>query len=125
MEFKDRLRDLRQTKGYTQTELAEKIKSIKQAISQYERGVRRPDLDTLAALGDCFNVSTDYLLGKSDLTLRLVDSEGIKALEGNKVLGEISSGLREDQKALLDAFSGLSPENQEMIRKIMNQLKGK
>ncbi|MBP5170319.1 MAG: helix-turn-helix transcriptional regulator [Oscillospiraceae bacterium] len=119
MEFKDRLRELRQTKGFTQTELADAIQTTKQAISQYERGVRRPDLDTLAALGDCFNVSTDYLLGKSDVTLRLVDSEGIKALE------ETSRYLREDQKAILDAFNELTAENQDIIRNIMNQLKGK
>ena len=101
MEFKDRLRELRKTKNITQSDLAEIMKTTKQAISQYERGVRRPDFNTLELLCDYFNVSSDYILGKSDITLRLVDSDGIKKLDDSSsaqavripVYGRVAAGI--------------------------------
>ncbi|MBR2175652.1 MAG: helix-turn-helix transcriptional regulator [Clostridia bacterium] len=35
-------------------------------ISQYETGVREPDFQTLIAIADYFNVSIDYLLGRTE-----------------------------------------------------------
>ena len=52
-------------------------------VSQYERGVRRPDIDTLELIADFFNVSTDYLLGTSDVTLRFVDSDDLAILSSS------------------------------------------
>ena len=57
--FNERLRELRAQKGYSQQELADKIHVTKQTISQYERGVRKPDYESLMWLCDIFNVSTD------------------------------------------------------------------
>ena len=99
MEFKDRLRELRKVKGLTQSDLADAVKTTKQAISQYERGVRRPDFGTLESLCDYFNVSSDYILGKSDVTVRLVDSDGLKKLDDQiikalriPVYGKVAAG---------------------------------
>lgn len=36
------------------------------AISQYETGIREASYDTLIAIADYFNVSIDYLLGRTD-----------------------------------------------------------
>jgi len=103
MEFKDRLRDLRKSIGLTQPELAEVVKTTKQAISQYERGVRRPDFETLESLCDYFNVSSDYILGKSDVTVRFVDSDGLKKLDDRSarsiripVYGKVAAGYDYD-----------------------------
>ena len=38
-----------------------------QAISAYEKGSREPDIDTIKKIAEYFNVSTDYLLCKSDI----------------------------------------------------------
>lgn len=78
--FSERLRELRTQFGYSQQDLADKMDATKQMISQYERGVRKPDLDTLTALCDIFNVSSDYLMGKSDVTVRLLTTEDLKRL---------------------------------------------
>lgn len=78
--FAKRLRELRTQYGYSQQDLADKMDATKQMISQYERGVRKPDLDTLTALCDIFNVSSDYLMGKSDVTVRLLNSSDLKRL---------------------------------------------
>ncbi|BAD74778.1 transcriptional regulator [Geobacillus kaustophilus HTA426] len=62
----DRLRKLRQEKKLTQEELGKKINVTKVSISGYENGNRTPDTETLQKLADFFNVTTDYLLGRTD-----------------------------------------------------------
>jgi transcriptional regulator with XRE-family HTH domain len=60
-----KLKELRESKGLTQTEL-EKILGIpNQSISNYERDFREPDYDTLKRFAKFFNVSIDYLLSHS------------------------------------------------------------
>ena len=78
--FTERLRELRTQSNYSQQDLADKMGVTKQTISQYERGVRKPDMDTLTALCDIFNVSSDYLMGKSDVTVRLLNSDDLRRL---------------------------------------------
>lgn len=72
-DFKTRIKALRKQKGWTQEELANKIGVSHQAVSHYERGIRTPDQDTLIMLCEEFNVSTDYILGIDNLSLRFVD----------------------------------------------------
>ena len=50
----------------TQEELAEKLNISQKSISKYETGARKPSFETLTEMAKLFNVSTDYLLGKSD-----------------------------------------------------------
>ena len=61
-----RLKQIREEKGLSQNELAKKINMTQQRISSYEKGIREPDIETLKILADFFNVSIDYLLGKTD-----------------------------------------------------------
>ena len=64
--FAKQLKNLRNTKGYTQKELS-KILGIKQTtISNYEKGLRFPDADKLRKISNLFNVSIDYLLGEEE-----------------------------------------------------------
>lgn len=63
----DRLRQLRNDLGLLQKDLAKKVKLSQQTISLYESGKREPDYDTLKKLADFFNVSVDYLLGRTDI----------------------------------------------------------
>lgn len=62
----ERLKKLRKEKKLTQSELGSKINVTKVSISGYESGNRSPDTDTLQRLADFFEVSTDYLLGRTD-----------------------------------------------------------
>ena len=63
-EFKNIVRDARLKKNLSQMRLAELMGVNKQAISQYERGVRFPTKENLNALCDALGVSSDYLLGR-------------------------------------------------------------
>lgn len=62
--FENRIRSLRLSHRWTQKQVAEKMNITMQAISHYERGVRRPDLGTLKAFSGLFGVSMDYLAGR-------------------------------------------------------------
>lgn len=62
-----RLRNLRKAKNLTQTDLAAYLNSAKSTISMYENNKNEPDNDTLIKLGDLFNISVDYLLGRTDI----------------------------------------------------------
>lgn len=64
--FGSRLRELRKIKGLTMKELGKKFSLAESTISGYENGNRRPDLEMIDAFADFFNVSSDYLLGRSD-----------------------------------------------------------
>lgn len=63
----ERLKRLRIEKKLTQSELGNIINVTKVSISGYENGNRSPDTDTLQKLADYFGVSTDYLLGRTDI----------------------------------------------------------
>ena len=58
-----RLRELREDRDKTQTEIA-KILGMKQSqYSRYENGIRDIPLDSLITLAKYYSVSTDYILG--------------------------------------------------------------
>ena len=79
--FSERLVSLRKKKGLSQVALAERIGISGQVVSQYERGVTRPDLEILTRIADFFNVSSDYLLGKTNVTVRLVNEDELNVLD--------------------------------------------
>ena len=62
------LKKLREEKCYTQLQVAEMLGIQRPTYSRYESGERQPDHATLIKLSEIFNVSTDYLLGKTDFS---------------------------------------------------------
>ncbi|MFD2133301.1 helix-turn-helix domain-containing protein [Pseudogracilibacillus auburnensis] len=62
----DRLKKLRSDKRITQEKLGKKVNVTKVSISGYENGNRSPDTETLQRLANYFEVSVDYLLGRTD-----------------------------------------------------------
>lgn len=63
METKDILLELRQKKGLSQEELAEKLFVTRQAVSRWENGETTPNVDTLKLLSKFYDVSINTLLG--------------------------------------------------------------
>ena len=64
--FPTRLRNLRNKKGISQAQLSEEIGVTKSTVSLYETGDNVPDIKTFSKIADFFDVSYDYLLGKSE-----------------------------------------------------------
>jgi len=73
----NRLKELRESKGLNQQGLAIKLNMSQPSISYYETGERKPDLDTLIMISDYFNVSIDYLVGRSDIKKSRLQDERI------------------------------------------------
>ena len=61
-----RLKELRKKRGISQLKLALDLNMNQNTISRYETGERQADYETLIALADFFNVSVDYLLGRTE-----------------------------------------------------------
>ena len=66
MEFKQRLKKLRKEHGFKQVQLGKALNYGSTTISNYERGRNRPSIEDLIRLAEVFNVSVDYLIGKSE-----------------------------------------------------------
>ena len=65
--FATNMRILMKERRITQDELAAKIGKTKQSVSQYVNGDSEPGYETLVKIADFFSVSTDYLLGISNI----------------------------------------------------------
>ena len=61
-----RLREIRKSKGISQMKLTLDLNKSQNTISRYEIGEREPGLDELINIADYFNISIDYLLGRSN-----------------------------------------------------------
>lgn len=61
-----RLKELRKKKNISQIHLAIDLDMNQNSISRYENCVHEADYMTLIAFADYFNVSLDYLLGRTD-----------------------------------------------------------
>lgn len=66
MKFGEFLAKLRKEKGILQKEVANYLNVTVATISNYEKGVHTPDVSTLVKLADFFDVSTDYLLQRTN-----------------------------------------------------------
>lgn len=66
MELGKLLAQLRKERGLLQKEVATHLNMTVATVSNYEKGVHLPDLNTLILLADFFDVSTDYLLQRTN-----------------------------------------------------------
>lgn len=64
--FNERLQYLRKDRGLTQKDVSAVLGVKINTLAQYEKGNREPNFKTLCMLADYFNVSTDYLLGRTN-----------------------------------------------------------
>lgn len=60
--FGKRLENLREKSGYTKKEVSYKLGFTANVYGSYERGDRRPSLETIIELADIYDVSLDYLI---------------------------------------------------------------
>lgn len=70
MGINERIKELRISRKLTQKQVAEGIGVKSVSVQRFEYGTVRPGLDTLIALADYFDVSLDYLVGRSDVAER-------------------------------------------------------
>lgn len=64
--FQIRLKELRESHGLSQADLARAIHTKQSTVAMWENGTNRPRNATLEKLANYFGVTTDYLLGRTD-----------------------------------------------------------
>jgi len=101
-----RLRELRTEKKLTQADVAKFLKISHQAYNFYETGRREPDNETLQKIADFFDVSTDYLLGRTD--------------ERNPVSTN-NDDWPPEAKVLFRDVKKLTPEQLELVTKLVKE----
>jgi len=75
MNIGNRLAFLRDQRGLTQEELAASLGISRAALSHYEKSRREPDTETLGKIADLFQVSIDYLVGRTSQPQTTLDPE--------------------------------------------------
>lgn len=64
--FSERLAKLRDSRNLSQKEVAKEFGVVVRAYQRYEYGEREPQLSVLIRMADFYNVSLDYLSGRTD-----------------------------------------------------------
>lgn len=100
--FSERLKQLRKDKKLTQKELAQKFFLDDSSISKYENGKAVPETELLQSLSDFFEVSVDYLLGRSNIKNYLDDSNVTIALHSDETSLDYSDLSDEAKKEVQD-----------------------
>lgn len=102
-----RLKELREQRKLNQEGLALKLNVSQSTISAYEVGERVPDLETLIAIADFFNVSLDYLAGLSDLKQQIRQTDlSPNELEHLYTYRRLSDIDKEKINAYMDGLQG-------------------
>ena len=96
-----RLRELREKSGHTQEELAKLLNTSRSRIGMYEQGKRQPDFEMQEALADFFNVTLDYLFGRSKEDTELYENLNPRDKEIFRLLSELSPEQRDALLVLL------------------------
>jgi len=67
MNFSTRLKELRKEMKLTQEEFGKMINKTRSTIAGYETERKQPDYETLISIANIFDISVDYLLGRTDI----------------------------------------------------------
>ena len=108
--MKSHIKELRKKRGLMQQRLASELGITQQMLSRYERDVTLIKVDVLKKIAKYFNVTTDYLLGISDVKRDLQ-----RQMNMNETLDEYYD--------LVEVYKELDPYDQEMIWSIIQVVK--
>lgn len=108
--MESRIKQLRENRGLIQEILASELGITQQMLSKYERDVLCITVDVLKKIAEYFNVTTDYLLGISEVKR---DLQG--QMKMNKTLDTYYD--------LIEIYKGLDEYDQEMVWSIMQTVK--
>ncbi|HDR7611428.1 TPA: helix-turn-helix transcriptional regulator [Bacillus mycoides] len=93
----EKIKELRKNSKITQEQLGNAIGVSKMAVSYFEKGKKSPGRETLEKIADYFNVTTDYLLGRSE-DPELNEEENKTVTEEGKNIMAIIESLPEDER---------------------------
>lgn len=113
MNLGEKIKNLRLKKKLTLRELSEKVNLKANTLSQIENEKRKPSIESLNALADFFNVSVDYLLGRTD------DPHNAE----KKVIKEKTADLNDDETIFTYEGHQIPPEDLEYMKRLLRGAK--
>lgn len=117
----NRLKEIRESKGMTQTQLGEVIGAKKSAVSLWESGKRQIDNNTLKSLADFFGVSVDYILGRDQEELAQISLDNDVEIRFLARGGEhLSPERRKKVEALLASLMDLDDEALDQAEQVID-----
>lgn len=90
----ERIKELRQARGWTQADLARRLGVTRNGVNSWEQGLSMPSPASLVDLARLFSVSTDYLLGVE--RLNTVNVTGLDERDV-AILTELADRLRKNK----------------------------
>lgn len=108
--MESRIKQLRQKRGVIQEILAAELGITQQMLSKYERDITLIKVDILKKIAAYFNVTTDYLLGVSDVK---------QDIKGQMKVNETLDAYYD----LVEVYKDLDPYDQEMMWSIIQTVK--
>lgn len=126
MQFKDRVKELRRNRGWSQQDFASKIGIVQSVVAGYESGKKTASPDKLIEIAKLFGVSLDYLLGMSDEKI-IYDSNGqVKEPDliylTNLVRPKLNGiPVTDEQWKMITTFLGMVVKNLEDRNKIVKE----
>jgi transcriptional regulator with XRE-family HTH domain len=119
----DRIKQLRLDLSISQNDLARVIGRSKRNIAAYEKSYRCPDLETLKKMADFFQVSLDYLAGRSQLRSQFEAAFDLD-LEENEV-GNLTRGILDSvQITVKDAALEKNVELLKIVNRVYRSIRG-
>lgn len=103
----NRLKELRIKRGLLQSDIAEIIKKSERTVGFYENGERDMGTETLGILADFFNVSVDYLLGRTNETNNIQKNDLHMAASSDIDLAKLAEMDPQKKKAITDNINAM------------------
>lgn len=102
--FADRLKEARKQKKISQEKLSEMLNVSQSAISSYESGARKPDIDFLPQIAKALDVSVSYLLGRDE-----EQPQAVEDAERQRYMSKLTEYTPTQLKELTDLAARLWP----------------
>lgn len=124
--FSERLKQTRKIKNLKQKDVAQSLCLDRSTYAGYETGKNKPSFEKLIELGDLFNVSIDYLLGRTDnpLILKITydieedfDLYTLKVAEDLSAFSKYMNMETEDKKAVIEFIEARKLFHEKSINK--------
>lgn len=104
MTLGQRIKELREEKELTQEELGKLISISKASLSKYEADIIQPNNETIVFLANFFNVSTDYLLCRTNVRESVTSMEQFTNNLLDSDFARKYVGLTDEQRKVLDTL---------------------
>ena len=113
MSVGDRIRSIREDRGYTQHQLATLLNVSAGSLSKYETGKMQIPVDIIVKAADIFEVSVDYVLERTEFPFdyNVYEKTYIGSIKTKSIINDILTLNKNNRATLSDVLIGLKLKN--------------